>query len=250
MATRTRDEDEAVHVLVRRGDRSWYVRQSKLAIVRFLKAKRPTSTAALRGELYRQRSGDTAGEVWEKCIRLVQEIAGLPQSGELTWSVDAELSPYWPRDSTGRRLVRRSAAWKLIPGQLSPNFNIREFACHDGTGYVEGLVREQGLTKAAAIARAKDLAGNLEAVRKAHGQPIRLTSVFRGKRYNASIGGATNSAHTRGLASDVPPPDGVSLTRHREVMRASFPCGIGFYPASNFVHGDRDSSLGRREWTG
>lgn len=248
MTTRTADVGDAIHVLVREGDRSFYVKQAKVAVKRFLKAKRPNSTAALR----RRISSDSSfGPVMVEAVRLVQEIADLPKSGEITYSVDAELAAYWPRDNRGRRVLRKTAAWKLIPGQLSKNFNIREFACHDGTGYVEGLMREQGLSRAKAMERARGLAGDLEQVRaKGGNRPIRLTSVFRTKRYNKAVGGASNSAHTRGRAADVPPPRGVSLRKHRENMRVSFPCGIGYYPGLNFVHGDRDFTLGRREWEG
>lgn len=134
-------------------------------------------------------------------------------------------------------------------GQLTKHFNISEFACHDGTGYVEGLVREQHLSKWRAKRRARGLARRLERVRKDLGnKPLHLNSVFRTVAYNASIGGAKNSAHTRGYAGDVKPPAGVSLSELRNCMRKHFEGGIGFYPKSNFVHGDFDPTLGRREW--
>ena len=248
--TATRDEDEAIRVLVDRGDSSFYIRQAKLATIRFLKAKRPNSTLLLRRKLWAQRLTPGFGSVMDEAIRMVQHIADLPVNGQITFSVDAELAHYWPRDSRGRRIMRATPAWKLIPGQLSPNYNVREFACHDGTGYVAGLVREQGLSRAQAAERAKRLAARLEKVRKLRGRPVRLTSVFRGRAYNARIGGATLSAHTRGYAADVPSDVHQTLTEHREHMRESFECGIGYYPNSGFVHGDFDPTLGRREWTG
>lgn len=136
-------------------------------------------------------------------------------------------------------------------GQLTKHFNLSEFACHDGTGYIEGLRREQGLSKWRANRRARGLARRLERVRKDLGnKPLHLNSVFRTISYNASIGGAKNSAHTRGCAADMRPPEGVSLIELRSSVRKHFDGGVGYYPASNFVHGDFDRQLGRREWYG
>lgn len=154
-------------------------------------------------------------------------------------------------------LVLKATAAQMVElrekqlGQLTKHFHIDEFACHDGTGYIEGLVKEQGLSVKDARGRAVQLAKYLEKVRAAHGnKPLHLNSVFRTKAYNKSIGGAKNSAHTRGFAADSTPPVGVSLERHREVCRAVFPSGVGFYPQANFVHGDFDPVLGRRDWVG
>ncbi len=125
-----------------------------------------------------------------------------------------------------RRMLRGTPARRAIPGQLTPNFNVREFACKDGTGYVEGLMREQGLSKKDALARAKRLAQYLEELRrKEGGRQIRLNSAFRTRAHNARHDGAKNSAHLRGFAVDVPPPPGVPLRTHHAHMRAVFPCG-------------------------
>ena len=116
-------------------------------------------------------------------------------------------------------------------------------------------MREQGLTKKAARARAKGLAKRLERVRKAGGdRPLIITSAYRTKAYNASLtGSATNSAHTRGFAVDTPPPPGVSLDQHHKHVLAGFECGVGYYPPGSgfFIHGDFDRTLGgRRTWRG
>ena len=70
-------------------------------------------------------------------------------------------------------MIRSTPAWRTIPGQLTPNFNVKEFHCKDAhrTSYIEGLMREQGLTKKAARERAKGLATRLERVRKARRRP-------------------------------------------------------------------------------
>jgi peptidase M15-like protein len=248
--TRTRNEDDAVRVLVRPGDRSFYVRQAKVATVRFLKAKRPQSTGPLRRQLWRQRRGERFGEVMERAVKLVQQIADLPQSGEITFSVDAELAGYWPRDGRARRILRSTPAWQTIPGQLSPNFNLRELACHDGTGYVDGLVRECGLTPAQAAGRAGELARRLERLRELrNGRPVKVTSAYRSRAYNQSVGGESNSAHLRGYAADTPPADAQPLVEHQAHVRQAFECGVGVYPSQQFVHGDFDHALGRREWS-
>lgn len=242
------NEDDGLHILVKPGTKSYYVKQSKTALSRYLKAK--GADRQLRAQLYRQRGTSSAGKIWTRSVRLLQAMEGLPTSGEITYSVDKALAPYWPRDSRGRRLLRRAGGWKLIPGQLTPNFNVREFACHNGVGYIEGLVKEQGLTKAQAQATAKQLAQYLEKVRARHRASLRVTSAFRTIAYNRAIGGASNSAHPRGKAADIPPPNGVSLDHHHEVMRDVFPDGVGKYPQGNFVHGDFDGSLGYRNWEG
>lgn len=244
------DEDNGIDVFVERGDRSFYVRQSKKALRGYLRKHLPRKSRGVRARLRLSRTG-LAGPAWEEAVRLVEEREGHPVNGTLGWRIDQALAPFWPRDSLGRRILRRTPAWKLIPGQLTRNFNIREFGCHDGTGYIDGLVRFKGLTKDVAHARALRLSGYLEEVRRGHGdKPLRLTSVYRTDPYNARIGGASDSAHTRGFAEDSAPPSGVSLSRHREVCREVFPSGIGYYPQANFVHADFDPVLGRREWNG
>lgn len=252
------NEDNGIDVLVERGDRSWYIRQSKKALRKYLrkdprkridKGGASKQRAALRMSLLKRPN--VADGAWEDAVQLVEWCEGFKVDGTLGWKVDAALAPYWPRDSAGRRILRYTPAWKLIPGQLTRNFNIREFGCHDGTGYVEGLVRFKGLTAGQAKARAKVLAEDLEQLRRLGGnKPLRLTSVYRTDPYNARIGGASNSAHTRGHAEDSAPPAGVTLSEHRANTREAFPSGVGFYPQANFVHGDNDPTLGRREWNG
>ena len=49
---------------------------------------------------------------------------------------------------------------------------------------------------------AMELLRKVNIVRNAYGQPMIVTSGYRNPMYNAEIGGATNSAHTRGMAVD------------------------------------------------
>lgn len=49
---------------------------------------------------------------------------------------------------------------------------------------------------------AMELLRKVNIVRNAYGQPMIVTSGYRNPMYNAEIGGANNSAHTRGMAVD------------------------------------------------
>jgi uncharacterized protein YcbK (DUF882 family)/peptidoglycan hydrolase-like protein with peptidoglycan-binding domain len=247
-------------VITKVGDRGLLVRRSKIALVRFLKEKGSSEHVKLRRELRREaRAGGKAALAtpsWSEAVKAAQHITGRPVTGELDGDLVKALQPYWPRDNAGKRVLRAApGGWRVIPGQLTPNFNIKEFACKDGahTQYVAGLMREQSLTKKQAHDRAKELAKRLERLRKFGGDhPLIITSAFRTKAYNASLtGSATNSAHTRGFACDTPPPRGVTLAQHEEHALKAFECGVGYYPPGhgNFVHGDFDHTLGgRRRW--
>ena len=243
--------------VIRLGDQGHKVRASKVALARFLGAKGGPEHVklkrALKSEARRRKQGQVATPTWEKGVRAAQHLARLRVTGVLDGRLRQRLQRFWPTDSALRRFMRATPAWRLIKGQVSPNFNLREFACNDGTPYVAGLIREQGLSKDQAERRARELAKRLERVRKAGGdRRLILNSVFRTKAHNAKQSGAAkNSAHLRGTAADIQPPDGVSLETHRKNVRAAFECGLGFYPKGNFVHGDFDPVLGpRRPWVG
>ena len=76
--------------------------------------------------------------------------------------------------------------------KLSTNFSLSEFASADGTAPNNEVLKN--LT---------ELAKNLEVLRKHLGQPIRVTSGFRSREHNRKIGGAVNSFHVLGMASDI-----------------------------------------------
>jgi hypothetical protein len=240
---------------IRLGDEAHIVRASKLALARFLAAKgsqeHVKTRRALRREARLRKRGEIATRTWLDGVRAAQHLTGSPVTGVLDGALQDKLKPYWPSDSAVRKFMRATPAWRLIKGQVSPNFNLREFGCKDGTPYVTGLMREQQLSKSQAKQRARELAKRLERVRKAGGGArLGLNSVFRTKAHNAAVGGEPNSAHLRGFAADIPPQAGVSLVTHRQHVRSAFEAGCGFYPGSNFVHGDFDMTLGRREWNG
>lgn len=234
-------------------ERSFQVRQSKLALIRYLRRQRKQTTRALRRtlqlELRSPRKAKVATPAWERAVREAQEIARLPETGTLDARLRKALRKDWPSESAVRRAARGTPAWRLIPGQLSPNFNVREFACNDGTDYVAGLMREQRLTKGDAKKRAKELADRLERLRAREGnRAIHLNSVFRTKAHNAKVGGVPGSAHTRGYAADIRPPSGITIASHREHVRKVFSGGVGRY--ATFVHGDFDPNERGQNWVG
>jgi uncharacterized protein YcbK (DUF882 family)/peptidoglycan hydrolase-like protein with peptidoglycan-binding domain len=257
----TKDDPQGGKVVVTKlGDRGLLVRRSKLALGKFLAAKGNAEHVplrrALRREARRPKKASLATAGWRQAVKAAQHLTGRPVTGELDGELVRLLQPYWPRDNVGKRALRSTpGAWRAIPGQLTPNFNVKELACKDAahTGYVEGLMREQRMTKRQAKERAKGLAKRLERLRKLGGdRPLIVTSAFRTRAYNASLtGSATNSAHTRGFAVDTPPPRGVSLTQHEAHALDAFECGVGIYPPPHgtFIHGDFDHTLGgRRRW--
>ena len=242
--------------VIKLGDQAHLVRASKLALARFLAAKGGPEHVklrrALKREARRRRQGEVATRTWQKGVRAAQHLARLRATGDMDGRLQQRLQPYWPTDSALRRFMRGTPAWRLIKGQVSPNFNLREFACKDGTPYIAGLIREQGLSQDQAKRRASELAKRLERVRTTGGgRRLIVNSVFRTKAHNAKQpGAATNSAHLRGFAADIQPPAGVSLETHRKHVRAAFESGVGFYARGNFVHGDFDPVLGKRNWVG
>lgn len=73
-------------------------------------------------------------------------------------------------------------------GDLSPNFDRKEFACKCGCGadhVDERLVRK------------------LQRLRSFIREPIRITSGVRCPAYNATVGGKPDSAHITGEAADI-----------------------------------------------
>ncbi len=79
------------------------------------------------------------------------------------------------------------------------HFNFSEFYSHDGSGFSGGNVSSAQVQE-----NIRRLMYKLEAIRKkAGGAGITINSGFRSVAYNASIGGASNSMHTYGVAADI-----------------------------------------------
>lgn len=78
------------------------------------------------------------------------------------------------------------------PYQLTPHFNIKEFACKDGTAVPTNLLHN-----------ARQLATNLEIIRSHLKEPIYINSGYRTVTYNKKIGGAVGSQHLLANAVDI-----------------------------------------------
>jgi uncharacterized protein YcbK (DUF882 family) len=73
-------------------------------------------------------------------------------------------------------------------------------------------------------------------------QPIQIISGYRSPQTNAAMHAkssqvASNSYHTKGMATDIRIP-GVDLTHLHKAALSLKAGGVGFYPVSNFVHVD------------
>ena len=75
--------------------------------------------------------------------------------------------------------------------QLTKNFNLKEFACHDGKSVPLEL-----------LANVKDLAEQLQVLRD-ETDTITITSGYRSPEHNKKIGGAKFSEHVNARAADI-----------------------------------------------
>ena len=105
---------------------------------------------------------------------------------------------------------------------LSPHFTVKEFACHDGSDTV--LIDDRLVTL-------------LEKIRDRFGKPIHINSAYRTAKYNAKIGGVSNSYHVKGMAADIV-VQGIS-PKHVAQYAETLDCGgVGWYERKKFVHID------------
>jgi peptidase M15-like protein len=115
---------------------------------------------------------------------------------------------------------------KLQPDiQVSEHFRLSEFraksAAYDGARVHPNLVRL------------------LEKLRAAAGSPIHITSGYRPPKYNAAVGGVSDSYHQDGVAADI-------YSNHLSTAQLHAVCskvlgstgGLGYYPSQQFVHVD------------
>lgn len=114
--------------------------------------------------------------------------------------------------------------------QLTENFNISEFACHDGTDVPDHLEPN-----------VQELANNLQVLRDYLGESVHVNSGFRTDAYNKRVGGKKNSQHPKANAADItvksktPKQLGAIIEKliATGLMRQG---GVGIYPG--FVHYD------------
>ena len=112
--------------------------------------------------------------------------------------------------------------------KLTPNFDLKEFACKDGTPVPEKYMDNVIL-----------LAKQLQVIRDAIGKPIKINSAYRTPTYNKSVGGASKSQHLTASASDLT-VSGLRPTELKEVIEGLIAQGkilqggVGIY--NTFVH--------------
>lgn len=104
---------------------------------------------------------------------------------------------------------------------LTKDFKVKEFACHDGSD---------------TIYISDETVKILQALRDYFGKPVIINSGYRTASYNKKIGGVSNSQHVKGTACDIKiqgvPPEAIAA-----YLEKYFPnCGIGLY--GTFVHID------------
>ena len=150
------------------------------------------------------------------------------------------------------RLHRRAfrKLLRLIDNASRPsaNFSYAEFNCKDGTPVPEAAYK--GLDYLCQT--------YLEPLRKKFG-PVSITSGYRHSRYNAAVGGVSNSVHIydfpgrdgSAVAADVVCASG-SPAEWAAFLDSLGAAGVGTYPRHGFVHVDCRDRMGwpTSRWTG
>jgi len=114
--------------------------------------------------------------------------------------------------------------------KLTENFNLSEFASKDGAQFPEDV-----------IVNIIDLSRNLQVVRDYIKKSININSGYRSPAHNKKVGGATNSQHLLGKASDIT-IDGLTPTMVKALLEKLISenkiknGGVSLYPT--FVHYD------------
>lgn len=116
--------------------------------------------------------------------------------------------------------------------KLATNFQVKEFACSDGTDtiFISSL-----------------LVSVLQKVRDHYGKPVHINSAYRTEAHNTKVGGAAYSQHKYGTAADIY-IDGVAPKDLAAYINTLLPSsgGIGIY--NTFVHVDVRRTKSR--WNG
>ncbi|EML7933745.1 D-Ala-D-Ala carboxypeptidase family metallohydrolase [Providencia rettgeri] len=106
--------------------------------------------------------------------------------------------------------------------QLSQYFKREEFACKDGCG---------------ACNIEPELIGVLEDIRQYFGRPVIIVSGYRCESHNRNVGGASNSQHLLGAASDFNIKN-VSLKAIADYLELKYPNKYGIGRYKTFIHID------------
>lgn len=105
---------------------------------------------------------------------------------------------------------------------LSENFKVKEFACKDGSDKI--LIDDK-------------LIDILQKIRYKFQKPVKIISGYRTESYNNSCGGAKQSQHLLGRASDIMiiGEDTLAIGLYAEMIGAK---GVGAYKIQNYTHID------------
>lgn len=121
--------------------------------------------------------------------------------------------------------------------KLTPNFDLAEFFCNDGTKVPAEL-----------MPNVRELAANLQVLRDEIGEPIRINSAYRHPAYNKKIGGAPKSQHLLAKAADIvaksyTPKQLKAVVERLIKAKKLWFGGVGLYPG--FLHVDTRSKPAR-----
>lgn len=146
---------------------------------------------------------------------------------------------FWRKDPEGEAAKppdihrRRWSVKKQGKLYLSKHFQVKEFACRDGSDTVW---------------IADELLDVLERIREqAGGKPVTILSGYRTAGYNAKVGGVKRSQHLYGTAADFYVA-GVSVDTLARYARIAMPQrgGVGIYRKQSFLH--VDVRKGKANW--
>ena len=124
-----------------------------------------------------------------------------------------------------------SIFYKSLEGDkyISRNFQVKEFACKDGTDIVPIDM---------------ELVNVLQEARDHFAAPITINSAYRSRAHNKAVGGVDGSQHMRGTAADIQ-IKGVAPEKVYAYFDEKYPntYGVGKYPT--FTHIDVRSARAR-----
>lgn len=109
---------------------------------------------------------------------------------------------------------------------VTPNFQLKEFACKDGTPVPDYLIDNVRL-----------VATQLQIVRDYYGKPIRINSAYRTPKYNFKVGGSPKSYHLLALAVDTKPLWQIPISEYYKKMK-ELTTFKGYGISLNFLHTD------------
>lgn len=125
----------------------------------------------------------------------------------------------------------------MSSAQLTPNFNLIEFACKDGTPVPPPL-----------MGNVIELAEQLQVIRDYIGEPVYINSAYRTPAHNKKVGGAKDSQHLKAKAADITaksvPPLEMARIVEKLIREGMIKIGgVGVYPG--FVHVDTRNKKAR-----